>query len=160
MNRADDGRVLTLRKRHSARSAPPSKKVHADEQRRPDVAAAGGLRVDTGEGGRIAVRTIANHGRVLPVVCRDVRVIARSAVAVQRVQRVWMFHPLSEALTAWAAALRRQELGFNTYKIYRCPMTKDSFPGAPRTGHWIQAGGSVRNPYFGAEMLDCGSEVK
>ena len=71
-----------------------------------------------------------------------------------------MFHPLSEAVSGWAAVLRRQQAGFGAWKIYRCPMTKDSFPGAPRTGNWIQAGASIRNPYFGAEMLDCGSEVK
>ena len=33
-------------------------------------------------------------------------------------------------------------------------------PGAPRTAEWLQLAAPIRNPYFGAEMLDCGSEVK
>ncbi len=39
-------------------------------------------------------------------------------------------------------------------------MTKDAFAGAPRTAEWIQFDLPIRNPYFGAEMLDCGSEGK
>jgi Cu(I)/Ag(I) efflux system membrane fusion protein len=70
------------------------------------------------------------------------------------------FHPLSEASVALAKALRRQEAGFKSLKVFRCPMTKDAFPGAPRTAEWIQFELPIRNPYFGAEMLDCGSEVK
>jgi Cu(I)/Ag(I) efflux system membrane fusion protein len=70
------------------------------------------------------------------------------------------FHPLSEAVVEFAKALRRQESAFKSLKVFRCPMTKDAFPGAPRTAEWIQFEPTVRNPYFGAEMLDCGSEVK
>jgi len=70
------------------------------------------------------------------------------------------FHPLSEAAVELAKALRRQEAGFKSVKIFRCPMTKDAFVGAPRTAEWIQFELPIRNPYFGAEMLDCGSEVK
>ena len=70
------------------------------------------------------------------------------------------FHPFSAAAVALAKALRRGEAEFQTLKIYRCPMTKDAFPGAPRTAEWIQFQPVIRNPYFGAEMLDCGSEVK
>jgi membrane fusion protein, copper/silver efflux system len=70
------------------------------------------------------------------------------------------FHPLSEAVVEFAKALRRQEAVFKSLKIFRCPMTKDAFPGAPRTAEWIQFESPIRNPYFGAEMLDCGSEVK
>jgi Cu(I)/Ag(I) efflux system membrane fusion protein len=70
------------------------------------------------------------------------------------------FHPLSEAVVEFAKALRRQEAAFKSLKVFRCPMTKDAFPGAPRTAEWIQFEPTVRNPYFGAEMLDCGSEVK
>jgi hypothetical protein len=39
-------------------------------------------------------------------------------------------------------------------------MTKDAFEGAPRTADWIQLSPNLRNPYFGAEMLECGVEVK
>jgi Cu(I)/Ag(I) efflux system membrane fusion protein len=71
-----------------------------------------------------------------------------------------IFHPFSEATVAFAKALRQQEAAFKTLKIYRCPMAKDAFPGAPRTAEWLQFQPEIRNPYFGAEMLDCGSEVK
>jgi Cu(I)/Ag(I) efflux system membrane fusion protein len=70
------------------------------------------------------------------------------------------FHPLSEASVALAKALRTRDPEFRTLRVYRCPMTKDSFPGAPRTAEWIQRTDPIRNPYFGQEMLDCGSEVK
>ena len=70
------------------------------------------------------------------------------------------FHPLSAAAVELIKALRKQDAEFQSLKIYRCPMTKDSFPGAPRTAEWIQLQPEIRNPYFGAEMLDCGSEVK
>ena len=70
------------------------------------------------------------------------------------------FHPFSKASVALAQALRRGDPGFRTVKVFRCPMTKDAFPNAPRTADWIQLKPDVRNPWFGAEMLDCGSEVK
>jgi hypothetical protein len=39
-------------------------------------------------------------------------------------------------------------------------MTKDAFPGAPNRADWIQLKPEIHNPWFGVEMLDCGSEVK
>ena len=44
--------------------------------------------------------------------------------------------------------------------VFECPMTGDSFPGAPSKAKWVQSGSEIRNPYFGAEMLSCGAEVK
>lgn len=70
------------------------------------------------------------------------------------------FHPLSEVAVQLVKALRGADAAFRSLHVYRCPMTKDSFPGAPRTAEWIQLAAPIRNPYFGAEMLDCGSEVK
>jgi Cu(I)/Ag(I) efflux system membrane fusion protein len=70
------------------------------------------------------------------------------------------FHPLSAAVVALAQALRRNDTSFAALRIFRCPMTKDAFPGAPRTADWLQLKTEIRNPWFGAEMLDCGSEVK
>lgn len=55
--------------------------------------------------------------------------------------------------------LRATDPEFARLKVYRCPMTKTSFPGAPARAEWIQASGPMRNPYFGAEMPDCGTEV-
>ena len=70
------------------------------------------------------------------------------------------FHPFSNAAVALAQALRRSEKEFASLKIFRCPMTKSAFPGAPTKAEWMQLNPSIRNPYFGAEMLDCGAEVK
>jgi membrane fusion protein, copper/silver efflux system len=70
------------------------------------------------------------------------------------------FHFFSVASVALAQALRRGDKDFAALKVFRCPMTKDAFPGAPNRAEWLQLQPSVRNPYFGAEMLDCGSEVK
>jgi Cu(I)/Ag(I) efflux system membrane fusion protein len=70
------------------------------------------------------------------------------------------FYPLSTATVALAQAARRNNGAFTELKVFRCPMTKDAFPGAPNRAEWIQLKPEVRNPWFGAEMLDCGSEVK
>ncbi|HKX61363.1 MAG TPA: hypothetical protein VJS65_05960, partial [Verrucomicrobiae bacterium] len=69
------------------------------------------------------------------------------------------FHPLSLATVELAKALRRHG-NVESVRVFQCPMVKQAFPGAPRTGSWIQLKAQIRNPYFGAEMLDCGSEVK
>ena len=37
---------------------------------------------------------------------------------------------------------------------------KDAFPGAPNRADWLQLKAQIRNPWFGGEMIDCGSEVK
>jgi Cu(I)/Ag(I) efflux system membrane fusion protein len=70
------------------------------------------------------------------------------------------FHPFSEATVALVQALRRADPRFAEVKVFRCPMTKNAFPGAPNLADWIQLQAEVRNPYYGAAMLDCGSEVK
>jgi Cu(I)/Ag(I) efflux system membrane fusion protein len=70
------------------------------------------------------------------------------------------FHPFSEATVALAQFLRREDSGFSGLKVFRCPMTKDAFPGAPNRAEWVQLKPEIRNPWFGAEMLDCGAEVK
>ena len=70
-----------------------------------------------------------------------------------------VFHPFSSATVALAQAVRRSEKEFASLKVFRCPMTKSAFEGAPKASDWIQLQPSIRNPYFGAEMLDCGSEV-
>ena len=70
------------------------------------------------------------------------------------------FQPLSDALAEWAARLRASDPAFAGLKIYRCPMTADSFPGAPAKAAWMQLSPPIRNPYFGREMPECGDEVK
>lgn len=70
------------------------------------------------------------------------------------------FYPFSMAVVTLAQAVRRGDGGFTSLRVFRCPMTKDAFPNAPNRGEWIQLQPQIRNPWFGAEMLDCGSEVK
>jgi Cu(I)/Ag(I) efflux system membrane fusion protein len=70
------------------------------------------------------------------------------------------FHPLSAAAVAFTKRLRALDAEFGSIKVYRCPMTADAFPGAPAAAEWIQTAGPLRNPWFGPEMLECGTEVK
>ncbi len=44
-------------------------------------------------------------------------------------------------------------------KVYECPMTGDSFPGAPDKARWLQMEPPLRNPWLGRAMPDCGEEV-
>ncbi len=69
------------------------------------------------------------------------------------------FHTFSDEVVALAKRVRAGG-GFADLRVFQCPMTKKSFPGAPARAEWLQFSVPVRNPYFGAEMLDCGTEVK
>ncbi|MBN8249324.1 MAG: efflux RND transporter periplasmic adaptor subunit [Verrucomicrobia bacterium] len=69
------------------------------------------------------------------------------------------FQALMAALVPLAQQVRSSEPALQSLKIYRCPMTQRSFPGAPPRAEWLQLSGPLRNPYFGSEMPDCGSEV-
>jgi Cu(I)/Ag(I) efflux system membrane fusion protein len=69
------------------------------------------------------------------------------------------FLPWSTAGADLALALKRGGQASDV-TVFECPMTGDSFPGAPSKAKWVQSGAEIRNPYFGAEMLSCGAEVK
>lgn len=45
-------------------------------------------------------------------------------------------------------------------RVFRCTMTSQLWDGAPAAAEWIQFSGEPRNPYWGREMLECGTEVK
>lgn len=66
-----------------------------------------------------------------------------------------------EAILPWTplALESRKSPGLESLKVYRCPMTSRSFPGAPPKAVWWQVEGPLRNPWFGADMLDCGTEL-
>ena len=70
------------------------------------------------------------------------------------------FHPFSTAAVALAQSLRRGEKEFASLKVFRCPMTKSVFPGAPASAEWMQLQPAISNPYMGVQMQDCGTEVK
>lgn len=63
------------------------------------------------------------------------------------------FLPFSVGTVELAKQLRAEDKAFAGLKVYFCPM-------APKPGVWFQAKGPLRNPYYGAEMLTCGEEVK
>jgi membrane fusion protein, copper/silver efflux system len=69
------------------------------------------------------------------------------------------FLPFSMAAVELAKLLRGTD-GFKETKIYNCPMVNRAIPGAAKNGQWIQLAPPLRNPYFGADMLECGNEVK
>ena len=69
------------------------------------------------------------------------------------------FLPWSLDGSALALSLARADQNPSA-KVFECPMTGDSFPGAPPSAQWVQTGAETRNPYLGAAMLNCGAEVK
>jgi Cu(I)/Ag(I) efflux system membrane fusion protein len=69
------------------------------------------------------------------------------------------FLPFSIAAVELTKQLRAAE-PFKSIKIFNCPMVDRAVRGAAKNGPWIQLEGPLRNPFFGAEMIDCGTEVK
>jgi Cu(I)/Ag(I) efflux system membrane fusion protein len=71
------------------------------------------------------------------------------------------FYPFSKAMAEFAHSLQIREPGFADVRVFECPMVRDAVPNAPeRKGRWVQLTAELRNPFFGAEMLECGTEVK
>ncbi len=70
------------------------------------------------------------------------------------------FYPFSTATAEFALQVRAQSATGKTLKIFECPMVSKAVPGAGKTGRWLQLEGTIHNPYYGAEMIDCGTEVK
>ena len=72
--------------------------------------------------------------------------------------RRWFLDPSRPMLDLVRAARRH---GWDTgVRAFECPMVDRAIPSAPKRAGWLQLGGPVRNPFFGAEMLDCGLELK
>ncbi|HEX7260377.1 MAG TPA: efflux RND transporter periplasmic adaptor subunit [Luteolibacter sp.] len=70
------------------------------------------------------------------------------------------FHPFSMAAAAIIESLRKSK-NFPDVQIWECPMVDQAVPNAPKKGRWLQTGKRPgTNPYFGTEMLDCGTEIK
>jgi hypothetical protein len=67
------------------------------------------------------------------------------------------FLPLSESAAHYAMQVRGH---FPKLKIFRCPMSQMAGEGIPKNARWIQFSASLRNPFMGQEMLECGTEVK
>jgi Cu(I)/Ag(I) efflux system membrane fusion protein len=69
------------------------------------------------------------------------------------------FQPFA-AVVVEVARRARQQPAFANVRLFRCPMTDQAYPGAPKTAMWVQTNAPLRNPFFGSEMIDCGTEVK
>jgi Cu(I)/Ag(I) efflux system membrane fusion protein len=47
------------------------------------------------------------------------------------------------------------------FQIYECGMVDDAIPNVPPKARWIQTGNRpLANPFFGAEMLECGKTIR
>ena len=67
------------------------------------------------------------------------------------------FLPWSQEVAALAIKMRAS---LPELHVFRCPMTKQLWPGAPGNAGWVQLTTALQNPYWGKEMLECGLEVK
>ena len=70
------------------------------------------------------------------------------------------FHPFSMAAAAVIEPLRKFK-DFPEVQIWECPMVDQALPDVPKKGRWLQTGKRPGgNPFFGAEMLECGKELQ
>ena len=67
------------------------------------------------------------------------------------------FLPFSEAVADYARQVRGH---FPKLRVFRCPMSDRLGKDMPKNAKWIQFSSSLRNPFMGKEMLECGTEVK
>lgn len=87
--------------------------------------------------------------------------VANSGPAKDLVGARKQFYPLGIAVAELAAQWRQRDPAFREVKIFECPMAKSAVPSAETNqGRWVQMNGPLRNPFFGAEMIDCGKEIK
>ena len=70
------------------------------------------------------------------------------------------FHAFSTAGTGVLELLKAAP-ELPDYQVWECPMVDQAIPDAPKRGRWLQTGGRPGyNPFFGAEMLECGKQVR
>ena len=70
------------------------------------------------------------------------------------------YHKFSVAATAALEPLRKSGQTPD-FQIYECGMVDDAIPDAPKKARWIQTDGrTMANPFFGAEMLECGKTIR
>ena len=115
------------------------------------------FRAGAGKLGALAVALRAQFG---PRVAKLAPLVKLPDTADIKAQRA-AFYPLSEAAADFALDLRREDDGFDAVKIFACDMAKGAVPSAPKErGRWIQVSSKLQNPWWGAEMLECGAEVR
>ncbi len=115
------------------------------------------FRAGTGKLPKPAAALIAQFGARVERLAALAKLPDTVDIAAQRAA----FYPLSEAAADFALDLRREDDGFDAVKVFACDMAKGAVPSAPKErGRWIQFTTSLRNPWWGAEMLECGAEIR
>jgi len=70
------------------------------------------------------------------------------------------FHTFSVAAVAVLEPLHKAGQT-PAFEIFECSMVDEAIPNVPKKARWIQLGKRpLANPFFGAEMLTCGKEIK
>ncbi|MBC8001303.1 MAG: efflux RND transporter periplasmic adaptor subunit [Opitutaceae bacterium] len=111
-------------------------------------------------GGLPPLLTAFDTGKEWHPLLSKVEAVAHFGKAVDLMNARKAFHPFSSAVVDLVRHLRTQDKSFGEVRIFQCPMVKEVFPGAPKSAQWLQLDAKIRNPYFGAAMIDCGAEVK
>ncbi len=102
---------------------------------------------DSMDGVQEAAGTMAAEAESMGAPARLIAATARALAAASDITTARAaFGPLSDALIAYG-----EEVGFGELRIAYCPMVDKS---------WVQAGSELRNPFYGSEMLTCGSFVE
>jgi Cu(I)/Ag(I) efflux system membrane fusion protein len=82
----------------------------------------------------------------------NLKVLAGAGAAKDIIEARRRFLIFSTNAAEFAKRIRKEDPTAKL-KVFHCPM-------APKPGLWVQTSGPLQNPYFGAEMLSCGEEVK
>ena len=99
---------------------------------------------DSMDGVTDAASTMAAEAEGMGSPARMIAATARSLAAAGDIRTARAaFGPLSDALINYG-----EEVGFGELRVAYCPMVRKS---------WVQAGSELRNPFYGSEMLTCGS---
>jgi Cu(I)/Ag(I) efflux system membrane fusion protein len=71
-----------------------------------------------------------------------------------------MFYPVSVASAALLEPLRKTGL-FTSFEVFECSMVNRAVDNASEKGRWIQSlSSTIRNPFYGKEMLECGTRIQ
>ena len=102
---------------------------------------------DSMDGVSDAASAMAAEAEGMGPPARMIAATARALAAATNIQTARAaFGPLSDALITYG-----EEVGFGELRVAYCPMVDKS---------WVQAGSELRNPFYGSEMLACGSFVE
>ena len=107
------------------------------------------------------VRAVEQRAPLSEAERANIEMFERVSPSVVQVAAQSAANPLSEETAQFALALRREDGGLNTVKVFACDMAQGNVPTAPKErGYWIQLSAQLKNPWWGAEMLECGAEIK